>query len=146
MDPGDITELNQLAYRYAYAVDTCDTGHFKDVFASDGRLCSYNPGEEEPFSDLRGSEEMAVIPATMQDMFKATAHMMTNHMVFVTGDTASGNLLCTARHLLTDGGSVLNVHIRYEDEYVRVDGQWKILHRHIRFLWTERSESSDNRF
>lgn len=141
----DIVELNQLAYRYAAAVDNCDTRGFLAVFVPDGRLRSYHPDSDDPFADLIGHDQLAAVPETMRGMYGATAHMMTNHLVSVDGDEATGEVLCMARHLATgDGDPVsLNVVIRYIDRYVRLDGAWYIADRQIRFLWSEQHAVAD---
>ena len=141
----DTIELNQLAFRYALAVDHCDTAAFIAVFLPDGRLRSYHPGSTTPFADLAGHEQLAAVPDTMRGMYRATAHMMTNHLVDVEGDAGSGQVLCTARHLVEEGGSSvsLNVMIRYLDRYVRRGGVWHIADREIRFLWSEKHDVTD---
>jgi hypothetical protein len=146
MATDDIVALNQLAYRYAAAVDACDVAAFQRVFHPEGRLRSYQPDTEQPFADLKGSEQLAAIPSAMRGMYRHTAHMMTNHLVDVAGDTASGEVLCVARHLtkeVSDPVSI-NVVIRYLDEYVRHEGEWRIKDRRIRFLWSEHHETADS--
>lgn len=144
MAASDVTELNQLAYRYAQAVDACDAALFQAVFAPDARLRSYHPDAQEPFADLSGHEQLATIPNTMRGMYRKTPHMMTNHLVDVTGDAASGEVLCTALHLELDGASTINVMIRYVDLYARHEGAWRIADRQIRFLWSERRQVCDS--
>jgi hypothetical protein len=140
----DVVALNQLAFRYAAAVDACDVEAFLAVFAPDGRLRSYHPDAEEPFADLTGHGQLAAIPNTMRGMYRRTAHMMTNHLVDVRGDAATGEVLCMARHLSADGASSINVVIRYLDRYARQDGAWRIADRRICFLWSERHEVVDS--
>lgn len=142
----DVVALNQLAFRYAAAVDACDVEGFLAVFAPDGRLRSYHADAEEPFADLRGHAQLAAIPNTMRGMYRRTAHMMTNHLVEVEGDAASGEVLCTARHLSADPAdpSSINVIIRYVDRYARSPDGWRIADRRIHFLWSERHEVADS--
>ena len=144
MTSADATVLNQLAYRYAAAVDACDVAAFLAVFTPDGRLRSYHPDAAEPFADLAGYDLLATIPDTMRGMYRATAHMMTNHLVEASGDGATGEVLCTARHLELDGASTINVVIRYVDRYARHQGAWRIADRQIRFLWSERHAVTDS--
>jgi hypothetical protein len=132
-----ITALNQLAYRYAHAIDTTDEVLLAEVFTPDGRMRVYHPDEDEPFVTLVGSDELASVPRTMKPAHLRTMHQMTNHLVEVDGDSAKGQVYCCARHLALDGKSALNVIIRYEDEYRRMDGKWRIADRKIRFLWDE---------
>jgi hypothetical protein len=142
----DVVALNQLAYRYAAAVDACDVDGFLAVFTPDGRLRSYHPDAEEPFADLTGHAQLAAVPNTMRGMYRRTAHMMTNHLVDVQGDAATGEVLCTARHLSADpqDASSINVMIRYVDRYARGDGVWRIADRRICFLWSERHQVVDS--
>jgi ketosteroid isomerase-like protein len=143
MHERDVVELNQLAYRYAAAVDACDVALFQSVFTPEARLRSYHPEADQPFADLTGHEQLATIPNTMRGMYRATTHMMTNQRVIaVEGDSASGEVLCTARHL--EGASSINVVIRYVDRYARYQGEWRIADRQIRFLWSERHEVTDS--
>lgn len=146
MSAQDITELNQLAYRYARAVDRCDMELFRSVFTPDARLRAYNPDQNQPFNDIRGHDQLVRINEIMNTMFEKTMHMMVNHMVEIDGERASGEVLCTARHLLKGGSDVLTIHIRYIDEYVRQHGAWKIADRQIRFQWAERGLSADTGF
>lgn len=146
MASDDVHQLNQLAYRYAYAVDTCDTQKFLSVFAPDARLRAYNPGETEPFNDLKGHEQIAGVPEMMSGMFKRTMHTMTNHMIELDGDSATGNLLCIARHTRKDSNEVQIINLRYEDVYARTGGEWKIIDRQLRFLWGERTEITGTGF
>jgi len=148
MSDRDVIELNQLAYRYAKAVDSCDVELFQAAFHPEGRLRSYHPDTEEPFADLTGHEQLAAIPDTMRGMFRHTTHMMMNHLVEIDGDEATGEVLCTARHLSVDSEepTSLNVIIRYVDRYERRNGAWKIADRKIRFLWSERHAVVDSGF
>ena len=142
----DIIALNQLAYRYAAAVDACDVAAFLAVFTRDGRLRSYHPDADEPFADLTGHEQLAAIPNAMRERYRRTAHMMTNHLVDVRGNAASGQVLCTARHLFKDAhdATSLNVIIRYVDLYERKGWAWRIADRQIHFLWSERHQVVDS--
>jgi hypothetical protein len=142
MHERDVVALNQLAYRYAAGVDACDVALFVSVFTEDGRLRSYHPGAEEPFADLAGHDQLAAVPNTMRGMYGATTHMMTNHLVEAEGEGATGQVLCTARHL--EGESAINVIIRYVDRYARAGGEWRIADRQIRFLWSERHAVTDS--
>jgi hypothetical protein len=142
MHERDIVGLNQLVCRYAAAVDACDVTLFQSVFTPDARLRSYHPDSDEPFADLTGHEQLATIPDTMRGMYRATTHMMANHLVDVDGDEGTGTVLCTARHL--EGVTSINVIIRYVDRYIRHQGEWRIADRQIRFLWSERHEVTDS--
>jgi ketosteroid isomerase-like protein len=139
----DLAELNQLAYRYAAAVDACDVAAFLDVFHPEAKLTVFPPGEGMPSSVVTGHEQLATIPDSMREMFTRTAHLMTNHLIDLDGDRANGSLLCTARHLHADSGVDVVIVIRYLDQYERRQQQWRILDREIRFLWGESHATLD---
>jgi ketosteroid isomerase-like protein len=138
-EAADIAELNQLAYRYAAAVDACDVDAFVSVFCPEARLSTFGPGADEPVGVYVGHTGLAYVPEAMSKLFTRTAHLMTNHLVQLDGDAANGSLLCTARHLHANGagGTDLVVVIRYVDRYERRQDRWLILDREIRFLWSE---------
>jgi 3-phenylpropionate/cinnamic acid dioxygenase small subunit len=142
----DIVALEQLAFRYADAIDACDLERFLAVFTRDARLHIYHPDAEEPFADLSGHDELRIIPGRMRDMFAQTMHIMNNHLVALDGDRATGTVLCVARHLTLDRENSMNVMIRYVDRYERSDGAWKIADRQIRFLWSEQHAAIDSGF
>lgn len=146
MDLIDIVALEQLAYRYAEAIDACDVDRFLAVFTPKARLHIYHPDAETPFADFSGHDELNVIPGRMRNMFAQTMHAMANPLVEVTGDRASGTVLCTARHLTLDRENTMNVMIRYIDSYERCEDGWKIADRQIRFLWTEQHAAIDSGF
>ena len=97
----------------------------------------------KPFADFSGHDELQIIPGRMQDMFAQTMHVMTNHLVDVDGERATGTVMCTARHLTLDRENSMNVMIRYIDNYERRDEAWKIADRQIRFLWSEQHAAID---
>lgn len=148
MSTDDILALNRLAYLYAAAVDACDVAAFLAIFSADARLRTWQPDAEEPFVDLAGHDQLAFVPNVMRDLYRRTAHLMTNHLVELDGDRASGTVLCTARHLAKDPAdrTVLVVVIRYVDRYARGEDGWRIADREIRFLWSERHDMVDAEF
>ena len=147
MADSDVVQLNQLAYRYAAAVDACDVDAFLEPVRP-ACAAAQLPGR------CRGAvaelvTQQGACPHTMRQMFGCAAHQMTYHLVDVDGATATGTLLCAARHLSTDPDDVaafVNV-IRYVDRYDRRTGSWRICDREkIRFLWSERHLLVDSGF
>jgi len=139
MAEDDIAELNRLAFLYAAAVDARDEDAFRAVFTPNAVLHVYHLGEAEPFSVKRGHGQLGEVQEAMRRFYLATCHQMTNHLVDVDGDRATGTVLCTARHLLPGASEALNIVIRYEDRYERHGRAWLIADRAIRFLWSERT-------
>jgi hypothetical protein len=133
----DLAELNQLAFRYAAAVDTGDVDGFVALFHPEARMRVFAAGADEPFTVQVGHDELAAIPTAMRERFIRTAHFMTNHLVDLDGDAASGSVLCAARHLPVDApGTELVIVLRYLDQYERRSGHWRFHDRELRFQWT----------
>ena len=91
--------LQELAFRYAAAVDACDRDAFLAVFDPEGSLSTYAPGAAEPFACQRGHAELGLVPGEMRKRFHATQHMMTNHLVALDGVAATGTVYCTGAPL-----------------------------------------------
>ena len=86
------------------------------------------------------------MPGRMRDAFAQTMHIITNHVIELDGDRATGTILCTARYLTLDRDNSMNVMTRYADYYERIDDAWKIVDRQIRFLWSEQHAAIDSGF
>jgi 3-phenylpropionate/cinnamic acid dioxygenase small subunit len=129
--------LTQLVHRYADAVDNGNVDAFLDVFHPDGRLAMILAGETEPASIRNGHSELASTPTDLEGLYAVTVHQVSNHLVDVQDDLASGSLLCIARLVTVGERATELVHIaRYTDQYERRDGVWRILHREVRVLWS----------
>ena len=135
----DHVELNQLAYRYAAALDSCDVEAFLSVFLQEARLTTFPPGSDQPLGVSTGHAELANVPTIMRERFTRTAHFLTNHLIHLDGDRATGSLLCMARHYFANRpvGTDLLAVIRYLDRYERRENCWFIADREIRFHWSE---------
>lgn len=142
------SQIQQLAFRYALAVDTCDRDALLAVFHPDAQLSTWAPAADAPFDVRNGHDEIGEIPRLMRERFTRTMHLMSNHLVDLPADTtgtreggdeATGTVYCTARHLVESpvGGTDLVVVIRYEDRYRRTSEGWRIVDRRIRFQWSE---------
>lgn len=124
--------FNELACRYAQAVDRRDAAAIASLFADDAEL--HMPGNA-----LVGVEQIAGIAQMLSDMFECTQHRMGNQVVNVDGETASGEAYCTASHVrLKDGKrEVEDWAIRYQDEFVLQQDQWRYKRRELVIDWVE---------
>jgi uncharacterized protein (TIGR02246 family) len=127
----DRLALQELAGRYARAVDRRDYAAFAGVFSSDGVLCGPGfaaKGRGEIEKLIRGIEQ-----------YEATQHCVHQQLVDVRGDLASGETYCVARHVYTRDGvqRKLDMGVRYQDEYRREQGTWRFLRRELVLDWTQ---------
>jgi hypothetical protein len=127
----DVLAIGRLSLEYASALDRRDLALLLGAFdGEDARLVA-----SETFA---GAQGLAVLLDRLATRWPTTFHFVGNTRVDVDGDGAIGEVYCSARH--RDDEQVLTMHIRYDDDYRRRGGRWKIVTRRVHILWAERSE------
>lgn len=111
--------IEQLAIRYAMAVDQRDMDTWVDLFVPDVRVSKHSRGRPalKEFIDplVRG--------------FYRSIHYIVGHRIVLDGpDDAHGHVYCRAEHEVGDRWVVMA--IRYDDKYRRIDGEWLFRGRH----------------
>ena len=124
--------FNDLVCRYAQAVDRRDATAIRNLFVDDAEV--HMPGNA-----LIGIEQIVGIAQMLTDMFECTQHRMGNLVVNVKGDSAAGEAYCTASHLRVKDGvrEVEDWAIRYQDEFVLQQGEWRYKRRELIIDWVE---------
>ena len=80
--------------------------------------------------------------------FDRTYHLIGNSRYDLTDDAATGEVYCVAHHVPGDAAAGAEprpngvptsyvMYIRYRDEYVRADGEWRIRDRQVLVDFTE---------
>jgi ketosteroid isomerase-like protein len=131
-------ELEALSRRYAAAVDHRDRAALLAVFTPDATMRVERPGREPGI--LKGHDEIERVISIVA-RWPRTAHLIAQGLYVVEGESAIGEVYCTANHF-GDGeaGAGRNhvMHIRYLDRYsVDSDGRWRIVHRTVAVDATE---------
>jgi uncharacterized protein (TIGR02246 family) len=137
-EASDRLALRALVDEYALAVDARDADCFAGLFAPDGELAVFEPGEDEPSIAWNGHDELRHVMKLLAS-YSTTFHLMANHTCALDGDAASGEVYCLANHLTEEGATGDNtlMVIRYRDTYTRVDGVWRFSRRRVMRQWTE---------
>jgi uncharacterized protein (TIGR02246 family) len=127
----DRLALQELAARYARAVDRREYATFAALFTADGVLCG-------PGYAMSGRAEIERGIAGIEQ-YEATQHCVHNQLLEVAGDDASGETYCVARHVYTRAGvkRKLDMGVRYQDRYRREGGGWRIARRELVLDWTQ---------
>ena len=128
-------ELRALADSYCRAVDRADKSALRDLFTQDAVL--KGPGFRHD-----GIEEILTIADVLPTMFLKTRHVTTGQIVEINGKTAKGETLCTASHLKIPGpgeqaNEMIEWQIRYQDQFIKQNGKWRIKHRALILDWIE---------
>lgn len=109
----DRHEIEQLAIRYAIALDTREIDELLNLFAPDVRVGGGRSGRDE----LR-----AVLVPQLR-LFYRSIHLICGHRVVLRGgDRAVGTVYCRAEHEV--GGRWIVIPVRYDDDYEKIDGAW----------------------
>ena len=132
-EPGDLADvraIEQVLYRYAIAIDTCDLGALDDVFTPDARLDMSVAGTLTPAEYKAKSERVLA-------GLDATHHLLASPVVTVDGDTATAHTYYQAQHARNGcpGGPLLLVGGWIDDELVRTTDGWRVVLRRGRAVW-----------
>lgn len=132
----DRAEIVNLSNRYMVAVDAGDIETVMDTWAEDGVL-EWVFGVERGKDAIRavmsnfggGRYEEIAEDATSRPR---TRHQIINHVIDVEGDTAHTTAYWFALTNRTPQGDVQPLYFgHYEDELVKVDGEWKFKVRKV---------------
>lgn len=118
-------EIQQLAARYALAVDTRDVDGWLSLFVDDVACGRRGNGREA----LRNFIDPAL------RTFYRSMHFIAGHTIdYAGGDQATGTVHCRAEHEVGDRWIVMA--LIYFDTYARRDGKWYFVKRSERSWYT----------
>jgi hypothetical protein len=136
----DRLALRSLVDQYAVAADNRDGDAIAALFAPDGVLQIFDRGDltVAPLEVRDTPAALAAGPKRL-NRYLATSHFVGQHVVTVAKSGVSAITYCVANHLYAVDGRVANfaVHVRYLDDYVQCDGQWRFALRRVVFDFVE---------
>jgi uncharacterized protein (TIGR02246 family) len=131
MSVSDIVEIEQLLYRYCFAVDGGEAETVAGLFAEDAVLVPVYTGEAPV-------EGRAAILGWYQRYGQAVnarsnhlRHVVSTPVIDVDGDRASAQCYLTANSVSKTSGMASWTAGAYRDELVRRDGRWLFKRREI---------------
>ncbi len=119
----DRATLHDVYARYAHAFDGADAEAWAALFAAGGRFAP--PGVDE----VVGTEALRHFVAARAADAPGMRHVMSNVLVEATDSGARGRAYFFCLRLGGDRQFRLRNFGRYEDEFVREEGTWKIASR-----------------
>ncbi|MDF3932878.1 nuclear transport factor 2 family protein [Pseudomonas citronellolis] len=130
----DRLEIQQLAVDYCNAIDSRDFAALDRVFSPDAYI-DYRAmgGIDGAYPQVRAwlGEALATFPAYQ--------HMIGNHAIELSGDEASGRILCfnpMAVDLADGSRRTFFLGLWYHDRYRRTEQGWRIARRSEEKSWT----------
>ncbi len=135
----NVNEIVSLTVKYCWALDERDWDSLSEVFSSDA-YAKYGVTEHKGIDSIIEKCQKALLPLDFSH------HMVTNHVVELEGDEATCKCYFQAQHVRnsTPGGVNFIIAGKYEDELIRIDGEWKISSRVLTKIWTEGNEKVVN--
>ena len=119
----DIEAIKQLKARYC---EICDDLHNPDriasVFVEDGIW------ESADFGQAKGHDAIRELFKGFRKHFSFSQHNIMNPRIRIDGDTATGTWYIMGPWNQTEDGRNIWMTARYDDDYVKVDGEWKYSH------------------
>ena len=119
----DIEEIKKLKARYCAI---CDDDHNPDkiatVFAEDGIW------EGGDFGKAQGHQAIRKLFEGFKKLISFSQHNVMNPVIEVQENRAKGNWYFMGPFTFRKGNRALWLAARYEDDYVKVNGEWKFQH------------------
>ena len=116
----DIEDIKRLKRRYClYCDDNYDADALADLFTEDAVWDGGIRGKSEGREAIRSFFQKA------PQRLPFAIHMVTNPIIEVDGDTGKGTWYLFQPCTFADGDRAVWGAARYDEEYVRVNGQWK---------------------
>ena len=119
----DIEAIKQLKARYC---DICDDMHNPDriasVFAEDGIW------EGGDFGKAQGHKAIRDLFSGFKEQISFSQHNIMNPIITVDGDRATGSWYIVGPWDFVENNRNVWMTLRYDDDYVKIDGEWKYQH------------------
>ena len=115
--------IKKLMVRYAERIDANDPAGAAACFAPDG-IGHY-------WGEYQGRAAITERLTGILDQFAATSHHLSNVMLDVDGDSATGLSYVYAFHRYVPSLEPLHVWGRWVDRIVRIDGEWLFARREV---------------
>lgn len=127
----DIEAIKQLKARYC---EICDDMHNPDrvnsVFVEDAIW------ESADFGKAEGHAAIRELFGKFQRMFSFSQHNITNPIIEVNGDRATGIWYIMGPWTYAENDDEKWLALRYDDDYVKVNGEWKYQHLRVALRMT----------
>lgn len=120
MPASDVRAIRRLKYQYCDAIDAGRYEEWASLFTEDGRFVRGSNDAYEGYEEL-----YAFATEDFDPLFETVAHIVTNPLIDVDGEAASGRWYLRFLYETPDG-TVGWSHARYEDAYREIDGEWRI--------------------
>ena len=132
--------IKELVDTFSILADDKDAAGQTALFTEDAVVKSYLNGEV--ISELVGHDAIGKGFGDFLSLFDTVYHINGQQVVSVEGDTAHGISYCQVVLIgMMEGKKMRTMQgVRYQDQYVKENGQWRIAKRDSNFMWREVTE------
>lgn len=149
MNIDQLLAIESIKHNRLLGAKYLDSGRFEELAAlyHPEAVCEFGPfGSWTDRSQFAANFAEAAAPFHANGYF-SVLHATVNHVVELTGpDTATGLVylleFSTGDQLREDGNPLHWLGV-YDEEYERVDGEWKIRRQALNFIWPDRQLGDD---
>ncbi|MDB5713373.1 MAG: SnoaL-like domain protein [Sphingomonadales bacterium] len=129
----DRATVSDTILNYATAIDRRDWSLYRSIFADEVEF-DFQTWSGAPPAMVSGDDWVTSVRETLA-CFDATAHVITNHVITLSGDTATIVAHMTATHYFAGEVQVLGGY--YTDRLVRHGLGWKIVGCQLIITWEQ---------
>jgi SnoaL-like domain len=139
-EAADRLAIRELVEAYAHCADRRDAKGQMSLFTVDTHFVVYMDAKDpKPAQELHSRESLAPVFADL-GKYAATQHMVGQSTILtLAGDRATGEAYTMAHHLSIDDGKrrLMIAALRYDDAFVKNDGEWLFAERKLYVDWIE---------
>ena len=139
-EAADRLAIRELVESYAHCADRRDAKGQMALFTPDTHFVVYmNAKDPTPSQELHLREALAPVFDDL-NKYAATMHFVGQSTILsLTNDRATGEAYTIAHHLTVDGAKrrLMIAMLRYNDSFVKTDGEWFFAERLLYVDWIE---------
>ena len=139
-EAADRLAIRELIEAYAHCADRRDAKGQMALFTTDAHFVVYmNAKDPTPSQDLHSRAALAPVFDDL-NKYAATMHFVGQSTVLtLTSDQGTGEAYCMAHHVTVDGEDrrLMVAALRYDDTFVKMDGEWLFTERRLYVDWIE---------
>ncbi len=139
-EAADRLAIRELVEAYAHRADRRDAKGQMSLFTADAHFVVFMDAKDpKPAQELHSRDALAPVFADL-NKYAATQHMVGQSTILtLTNDRATGEAYTMAHHLTIEGGKrrLMIAALRYDDAFVKKDGEWLFAERKLYVDWIE---------
>jgi len=140
VEAADRLAIRELVEAYAHCADRRDAKGQMALFTPDTHFVVYMDSKDpKPTQDLHSREALAPVFDDL-NKYAATQHFVGQSTILaLTRNSGTGEAYTMAHHLTINGGkrSLMVAALRYDDTFVKQDGNWLFAERKLYVDWIE---------